>query len=180
MLVLGQVLLFCAISYFGTVGAGSLWGNWGPRFFSPTVQESRPLPQHHREGLDLLQADGGRLIVSGKQPWRGPGRRRHQEVLPSHGGRVPDLQRQGGEVNNKEEGSSFSAQRATLPFMEEKCKVINMFTESSVGCPGCERSWRRIGWQPACLASFLLRQTNIPETKGTPWAETPFWALRSW
>ena len=84
------------------------------------------------------------------------------------------------EVNNKEEGSSFSAQRATLPFMEEKCKVINMFTESSVGCPGCERSWRRIGWQPACLASFLLRQTNIPETKGTPWAETPFWALRSW
>ena len=80
------------------------------------------------------------------------------------------------EVNNKEEGSSFSAQRATLPFMEEKCKVINMFTESSVGCPGCERSWRRIGWQPACLASFLLR----PETKGTPCAETPFWALRSW
>ena len=84
------------------------------------------------------------------------------------------------EVNNKEEGSSFSAQRATLPFMEEGCKVINVFTESSVGCPGCERSWRRIGWQPACLASFLLRQTNIPETKGTPWAETPFWALRSW
>ena len=26
--------------------------------------------------------------------------------------------------------------------MEEKCKVINMFTESSVGCPGCERSCR--------------------------------------
>ena len=84
------------------------------------------------------------------------------------------------EVNNKEEGSSFSAQRATLPFKEEKCKVIYMFTDSSVGCPGCERSWRRIGWQPACLASFLLRQTNIPGTKGTPWAETPLWALRSW
>ena len=32
MLVLGQVLLYCAITSFETVGAGSLWGNWGPRF----------------------------------------------------------------------------------------------------------------------------------------------------
>ena len=50
------------LSFWGGGGWVTL-GRLGTPIFSLTVQESRPLPQLTREGLDLLQVDGGLTLA---------------------------------------------------------------------------------------------------------------------
>ena len=61
-----------------------------------------------------------------------------------------------------EEGSSSLAQRATLLFMEEGCKVITVSKVSSVGCPDVSDLGGGLGQAPQDgLAAYERGQLSV-------------------
>ena len=69
-LVLRQVLLYCANSLFGAVGAGSTRGLLGSPKKMPNSSRVYLLPQHSREGLDLEKSSTPSCWW--RRSWRSP------------------------------------------------------------------------------------------------------------